>query len=87
MKDYIKPCIRKNSPGHVIIQLGPDDLDSIRQAEMIAKSIIDIGKSIRTNTVSISQIVPRNDSFNTKALDVIDELSKMSERLIRFHNA
>ena len=81
LKDYIKPCIRKNNPDHVIIQLGPDELDSIRQAEMTAKSIIDVGKSIRTNTVSISQIVPRNDSFNNKALDVIDELSKMSERL------
>ena len=49
MKDYIKPCIRKNSPDHVIIQLGPDELDSIRQAEMITKSIIDVGKSIRKN--------------------------------------
>ena len=46
---------------------------------MIAKSTIDEAKSIRTNTrtVSISVIVPRNNNFNNKALDVNDELSKM----------
>ena len=46
---------------------------------MIAKSIIDVAKAIRTNTrtVIISRIVPRNDNFDNKALDVNGKLSKM----------
>ena len=46
---------------------------------MIAKSFIDVAKSIRSNTrtVSISGIVPRNGNFNNKALDVNDELLNM----------
>ena len=46
---------------------------------MIAKSIIDVTKGIRTNTrtVSISGIVSQNDNFNNKAFDVNDELAKM----------
>ena len=57
MKDYIKHCIRKNNPDHVIIHSGTNKLE--RQAEIRAKFIIDVAKSIRTNTctVSISRIV------------------------------
>ena len=79
MKDYVKLCIRENYPAHVIIHVGTNDLDSERQAEVLAKTIIDVAKSIRTNTctVNISGIVPRNNNFNNKALDVNDELSKM----------
>ena len=46
---------------------------------MIAKSFLDVAKNIRSNTrtVSISGILPRNGSFNNKALDVKDELLNM----------
>ena len=79
MKDYVKPCIRENNPDHVIIHVGTNKLDSERQADMIAKSIIHVAKGIGTNTctVSISGIVPWNDNFNNKALDVNNELPKM----------
>ena len=68
--DYVKPCIRENYPDHVIIHVGTNELDSERQADMIAKSIIDVAKGIRTNiaTVSISGIVPWIDKcaiYNT----------------------
>ena len=69
MKDYIKPCIRENNPDHVIIFVGTNELDSERQADMIAKSITDV--------VNISGIVPRNNNFSTKALGVNDKLLKM----------
>ena len=69
MKDYIKPCIRENNPDHVIIFVGTNELDSERQADMIAKSIIEV--------VNTSGIVSRNDNFNIKALSVNDELLKM----------
>ena len=79
MKNYVKSCIRVNNPDHVIIRVGTNELDAERQADMIAKSIIDVAKGIITNTrtICISGIVPRNDNFNNKALDVNDELSKM----------
>ena len=79
MKDYVKPWIRENYPAHVVIHVGTNELDSEGQAEVIAKSIVDVAKSIRTNTrtVNISGIVPRNNNFNNTALDVNDELSKM----------
>ena len=69
--DYVKPCIRENYPDHVIIHVRTNELDSERQADMIAKSIIDVAKGIRTNiaTVSISGIVPWIDKcaiYNTQ---------------------
>ena len=59
MKDYIKHCIRENNPDHVIIHSGTNKLGSERQAEIRDKFIIDVAKSITTNTcaVSISRIV------------------------------
>ena len=85
-KDYVKPCIREYNPGHVIIHVSTNELDSERQADMIAKSIINVANDIRTSTrtVSTSRIVPRNVNFNNKALDVYDELSKMC-RGAKFH--
>ena len=47
---------------------------------MIAKSIVDVVKSIKNKkarTVSISGKVLRNDNFNNEALDVNDEFSKI----------
>ena len=82
MKDYVKPCIRENNLDHVIIYVGTNELDSERQAVMIAKSIIDVA-NIRTNThiVSISGIAPRNDNFNIKSWMSMMNLRKRAERL------
>ena len=55
MKDYIKPCIRENNPNHEIIHVGTNKSDSKRQTEMIAKSIIDVAKSVRTNTRTVTR--------------------------------
>ena len=48
MKDYVKPCIRENNPDHVLIHVGTNELDSKRQAVILAKSIKDVAKSIKT---------------------------------------
>ena len=76
MKDYIKHYVRGNNPDHVVIHLGISKLDPKRAPGMIAKSIIDIAKNmeIKTCTVSISGIVPRNSSLNIKTLHVNGEL-------------
>lgn len=55
MKDYIKPCIREHNPDNVIINVGTNELDSERQSEMIAKSIIDAAKKKATPAQSVYQ--------------------------------
>ena len=82
MKDYVKSCIRENNPEYVILHVGTNELNSELTPEIIAKSVIDVGKNIQTNhrTVSISGIVPRNDNFNNKATEVNKELSKICEK-------
>ena len=58
MKDYVKPCIRENNPDHVIIHVGTNELDSERQADMIAKPIIRVAKGIRTiSTMPYNQYI------------------------------
>ena len=56
----------------MIIHEGTNELDSERQNRLTTKSIIDVAKNIKANvyTVSISGIVPRNNDFNNKALDI-----------------
>ena len=78
MKDYVKPCLRENDPKIVILHIGANDLNSELPPERIAKSIVDVAQNIQSDTrkVSISGIVPRNDNFNNKAMEVNKELSK-----------
>lgn len=39
MKDYVKPCFRKNDPDQVILHLGHSELNSEILRERIAKSV------------------------------------------------
>ena len=82
MKDYVKPCIREHDPDYVILHVGTNELKSESTPERIAKSVVDICKNIQTDqrTVSISGIVPRNDNFNNKAMEVNKELLKLCEK-------
>ena len=82
MKDYVKPCIRENNPEYIILHVGTNELKSDSTPERIAKSVVDVGKNIQSDnrTVAISSIVPRNDNFNNKAMEVNKELCKMCER-------
>ena len=72
MKDCMKPCIRESNPEYVILDVGTNELNSELTPERKAKSVVDVGKNIRTNhrTASISGIVPPNDNFNNKAMEV-----------------
>ena len=56
-------------------------------ASQIAKSIIDLGQSLKTdtNTITISLIVPRYDNLNNKASEVNGRLVNMcKERSISY---
>ena len=79
MKDYGKPCIREKNPDYVIFHVGTNELNSELPPERIAKSIIDVAKNTKSDSriVSISGIVPRDDNFNIKVMEVNKEFSKM----------
>ena len=63
MKDYIKPSQRENSD-HYILHVGTNDLCLDRSPELIAKSIIDLALTLKSEShdVSVSNIIVRTDS-------------------------
>ena len=73
MKDYIKPLLRENSD-HYILHVGTNDLCLDRSPELIAKSIIDLALTLKSEShdVSVSNIIARNDSdtLNKKGREV-----------------
>ena len=79
MNDYVKPTLRDFNPEHMILHFGTNDLNSEQTASQIAKSIIDLGKSLKTdtNTITISVIVLRYDNLNNKASEVNGRLVNM----------
>ena len=79
MKDYSKPCIKEDRPHHTILHVGTNDLASENNAERIAKSIENLAKGLVANdrTISVSSIVPRNDTLNGKAAEVTSYLQRM----------
>ena len=88
LKDHMKPSLRKN-PDHFVLHIGTNDLNSDRSPELIAKSITDVGSSLKNDShdVSISSIVVRNDKFKEKAAQVNENLERLcAERNIYFIN-
>ena len=75
LKDHTKPSLREN-PYHFVLHIGTNDLNSDRSPELIAKSITDVGSSLKNDShdVSISSIVVRNDKFKEKAVQVNENL-------------
>ena len=73
MKDYIKPSQRENSD-HYILHVGTNDLCLDRSPELIAKSIIDLALTLKSEShdASISIIIVRNDcdTLNKKGCEV-----------------
>ena len=79
MKDYPKSCIKEDRPHHIILHVGTNDLVSENNAERIEKSIVDLAKGLVAidRTISVSSIVPRNDTLNGKAAEVTSYLQRM----------
>ena len=71
MKDYLKSYLREN-PDHLVLHVITNDLDSDRSPDLIAKSIVDVASSLKTDKhdVTISNIITRNDHFMAKANEV-----------------
>ena len=80
MESYIIPTLKKNSET-IIIHSGTNDLKSDSSPEEIARDIIKLTTSCKTqkNKVIISSIVPRYDNLNEKATRVKKCLKKECE--------
>ena len=78
MKTYIQPPLKRD-PDRIIIHVGTNDLRSNQDPVTIAKNIIDIVKSSKTNKneILLSSIVPRRDSLNGKGRQVNNILQKL----------
>ena len=82
MRDYIKPSQRENS-AHYTLHVGTNDLCLDRTPELIAKSIMDLALSLKSEShdTSVSNIIVRNDSdtLNKKGWEmnaILTELCK-----------
>ena len=71
MQDYARPTIREN-PDHIILHVGTNDLTTNIPPEKVAKSIIDLASSLKSNScsVAISNITVRNDRYRKKVVQV-----------------
>ena len=79
MQDHVKPTIRDINPQQVILHVGTNNLKTERTASQIAKSIIDLSISLmkNENIIAVSDIVPRLDELNNKAMEVNNHLKLM----------
>ena len=78
MRDYLKSFLREN-PDHFVLHVGTNDLDFDQLPDLIAKSIVDVASSLKTDKhdVTISNIITRNDCFMAKANKVNKYLTKL----------
>ena len=76
MNDHVKPTLWDFKPEHIILPVSTDDLNTERAASQIAKSIIDVCHSLKTdaNTITVSLIIRRYDNLNIKANEVNNRL-------------
>ena len=73
MFDYTKPTQRDSNP---------NDLSSDKSLEQISLDILNKSLKLNNNTVVVSNIVPRDDAYKTKA----DEINAKLEKLCKVNN-
>ena len=70
MGDYIQSTLRE-TPSHVILHVGTNDVTTKQDPQQIAESIINLAVKIKKNCdVSISSSTARNDKYLRTAADV-----------------
>ena len=52
MKDHMKPSMREK-PGHTILHVGTNDLNSDRPSNLIGKSIVDLAITLKNNSQNV----------------------------------
>ena len=73
MKDYLKSSLRQN-PDHVVLHVGTNDLDSDKDPELIAKSIVDLASTVKKDEVTIVKSL-----FRTSLLEMINLRKKQKK--------
>ena len=86
IKDYMKPCIRRNNQDHLIFHVGTNDVPSNKKAKCVAESIVSLANEVKASKldVRISSIIPRNDNWNNKVMEVNSYLKDLCENYIPF---
>ena len=81
MNDYVKPFMRENNPDDIMFHVGTNDIPKSKDPLPIAQSIVDLAKRVMTQdrSVTISDIIPRNDQWNNKVRELNDSLARMCE--------
>ena len=81
MEDYMKPCIRESNPNHWIFHVGTNDVPSNKKAETISESIVSLAKEVMASKldVIIFSIIPCNDNWNNKVMEVNRYLKDLCE--------
>ena len=81
MKNYMKPCVRESNPDHLIFHVGTNDVPSNKKAKSIEESIVSSTKEVKASKldVSISSIIPCNDNWNNKVMEVNSYLMDLCE--------
>ena len=79
MNDHVKATLRDFNLEHIILHVGTNDLNTERTASQIAKSIVDLCQSLKTdtNTIRVSLIIPRYDNLHSKANELNCRLMDM----------
>ena len=60
MHDHVKPTVRDFDPDHIILHRGTNDLNSDRTSSQIAREIIDLAFSLKSD----KNKTPRSDKLN-----------------------
>ena len=87
MHDHVKPSVRGFNPDHIILNCGINDLSSEKTTIQIARSIIEIALTLKSqdNKISISVVLRRNDNLNNKSNEINSHLIHMcAERNIPY---
>ena len=73
----------REKPDHIILHIQISYLNSDRAPNLIAKSIIDLAITMKSNSqnVIISNIIISYDKFNNKAMDVNGHLSNSIQKM------
>ena len=79
MHDHAKTTTREFDSDHIILHCGTNDLNFNRTSNQIAREIIELALSIKSdkNKISISQLTTPSDKLYNKASEVNNHLINM----------
>ena len=79
MHHHAKPTVRNFDSDHIILHCGTNDLNSDKTSSQIAREIIDLALSLKSdkNKISILLLTPISDKLNNKASEVNNCLINM----------